>query len=97
MSTAINDSQKNELRHCVLEILAHRHPAAFTAEQVHRRAGMVLDFPFDLAATQSALAYLGSMESPRARAVADELGGGVAHWQATASGLRQHEAEKQGA
>ena len=80
----INDTEKEELRHVVLEIVVARHPAAVTRKTIQNEVDRQLDFDQTLADVVSAIEFnvgMGNFSK-----VKDDFGS-TDYWQATAGGI----------
>lgn len=87
----MNASDKEDLRHVTLEIIALRHPTALTVSAIRRRAETEIDFKItddDIDATLEFLRGLGLC-----RFEVDGLGT-TKHWQATTNGVLANERGK---
>lgn len=88
----MNDLDREQLRHTILEVLADRHPAALSRKAVQNRAAEAeLDFEVTLPDVLAALEFLKGLG--HVVSIADELGASEA-WQASSTGVRAMERER---
>ncbi len=87
----LDDIEKEQLRHTVLEVLSSRYPAAVTRKGVLTHAAMDVGFDIDLPCVVAALEFLKGLN--HAEAVTDDLGSSQ-YWRATAHGLLALERSK---
>lgn len=87
----MNPTQKEDLRHVILEIIALRHPTALTNAAILRRASPELDFKITGEDTDATLEFLRGLSL--ARYESDGLGT-TKYWQATSAGVLANERGK---
>ena len=87
-NTALTKTEQEELRHVILEILAHRHPAALAEHVIARQVRTELGRVMTAEAILSALAVLKGLNLVGMEP--DPLGA-TSYWQATAAGVLQYE------
>lgn len=85
-------TQREDLRLAVREVLVAAGPVAFPADVIARRVDrlQILDFPATVPDVESALALLAGLDPAQVRVHAHELGA-TKHYQATAAGVLAQE------
>lgn len=87
----MNPTQKEDLRHVVLEIIALRHPTALSVSAIRRRAENEVDFKITDEDVETTLEFLRGLSLTKFET--DGLGT-TKHWQATSAGVLANERGK---
>jgi len=87
-NTALTKTEQEDLRHVILEILVHRHPAALAQHVIARHVRTELGHVMATEAIESALQVLKDLKLV---AMEPDPLGATSYWQATAAGVLQQE------
>lgn len=87
----LNDIQKEQLRHVVLEVLVTRSPNALNRKMILNRAAQEVDFSLDLTNIVTALDFLKGLVF--VEMLPDEMGSSE-YWKASTAGILAHERSK---
>jgi len=84
------DSEREELRHVVLETLAVRHPSALPVRSIARHVKTAMGFEVSPDDITAALVLLSGLAPSLVIATPDELGSST-YWAATSQGVLYYE------